>query len=387
MKILRITTITHSLHLLLRGQLKFLKQNGYKVYVASNTSDEVKFIESNEGVKHFSIPFTRKFNPFYDLLSLYYTIRLINYLKPDIVHTHSPKAGIVGMLAAFICNVPVKLHTVAGLPLMETKGLKMKILIYIEKLTYKLADYVLPNSYNLLSYIQKNIYSKSNNKLKVIGHGSSNGINLNYFNQESFDTAYIKEKKKELGIRNTDVVISFVGRLVSYKGINELIESFLDLNIIYTNLKLVLVGPLEPLNPLKIENLKILDQNKNIISVGHQDDIRPYLIMSQIFAFPSYREGFPQSLMQAAAMNLCCIATDINGCNEIIEDEKTGFLIKPKDKNALYEKLHYLIKNESLIKKIGGNARKNMELKFEQEEFWDSIHEFYQKCLDEKNNN
>ncbi|MGJ7029776.1 glycosyltransferase family 4 protein [Niabella hirudinis] len=378
-KLLRISTVPHSLDLLLKGQLKYVSQHGFEVISASNGEGGVKNIETREEVKHYRLPYTRKLSPLRDLISLIYTISLILKTKPTIVHTHSPKAGIIGMLSAYICRVPLKIHTVAGLPLMETSGLKKRILILVEKIAYFCADFVLPNSHNQKGYILKNICNK--NKIQVIGMGSSNGIDLSYYNPDSVNDHFIADFKQKKNIQPDTTVFCFVGRLVYYKGVNEIIQMFKILDKKYTNIKLILVGPFENLYPLEQETLKEIDKNENIINVGHQDDIRPYLKMADIFLFPSYREGFPQSLMQAAAMNLACIASDINGCNEILDNNISGILIEPKNADALYHAAETLLNDKKLQYSLAKKARLKMEAFYEQNKFWDEIISFYNNNL------
>lgn len=374
-KILRITTVSHSLDLLLKGQLKYVGEKGFDFHIACSQDDAVLKIEKREIVKYHKLELTRTLSPIKDLVSLFNTILLIRKIKPDIVHSHSPKAGIVGMLASFICNVPLKVHTVAGLPLTETKGVKKWVLIQVERLTYYCSDFVLSNSVNQKKYILKKIYNSP--KVKIIGKGSSNGVDLEYFNSFSVDNNFIDNFKQENNIFSNDIVLCFVGRLTYYKGVNELITVFRKLSKKHSNIKLLLVGPLEELNPLEKSTLKEINENVNIISLGHQSDIRPYLKMSDIFVFPSYREGFPQSLMQAAAMNLACIATDINGCNEILEDGETGILIEPKNIDSLFSAVDLLLNDKELRFTMANKARLKMEEFYEQKKFWNMIVAFY----------
>lgn len=378
-KLLRITTISHSLDLLLKGQLKYIGQHGFDISIACSKDENIQQIEEREEVSYFELRLTRTLSPLKDLVSLFRAIKLIRKLKPDIVHTHSPKAGIIGMIAAWVCRVPVKIHTVAGLPLMETVGFKRKLLVQVERIAYSCADFVLPNSLRQKEYIERNIYQ--NDKVQVIGKGSSNGIDLNYFNPMLYDDVLISSLKSKLYIDSNDIVFCFVGRLAHYKGVNELVRAFVDINLKYPQTKLILVGPFEDLNPLNNDTLQLINSNENIISVGHQNDIRPFLAISDIFLFPSYREGFPQSLMQAAAMNLACIASDINGCNEIVENNKTGLLVSPKDAKAIYQASEILLNNPELRRSFAQRARKSMEDDFEQRRFWDKLIQFYKQAL------
>src|SRR5690606_34254719 len=171
MKILRISTVPHSLNLLLKGQFRYLTSKGFEVKVASSYDGTIPELENRENVRHYSLPLNRTLNPLKDLKALFKTIQLINKLKPDVVHTHSPKAGIIGMMAAYLCRVPLKIHTVAGLPVVEERGLKKTILIGVERMTYFCSDYVLPNSINQQNYILKKLYNHK--KVQVIGKGSS----------------------------------------------------------------------------------------------------------------------------------------------------------------------------------------------------------------------
>lgn len=378
-KLLRITTISHSLDLLLKGQLKYVGEHGFEVLIACTNDQRISQIEEREKVQYFELALTRTLNPLKDIVSLMNAIKLIKKLKPDIVHTHSPKAGIVGMLASKLCGVPLKLHTVAGLPLTETTGFKRWLLIQVEKLTYLSADFVLPNSNEQQKFILEHIYS--NPKVQVLGKGGSNGIDLEYFNPNLFNEELKSEFKDKLQLGENDIVFCFVGRLANYKGVNELVHAFAQLNEKYQNTKLLLVGPLEELNPLDESTLQILNTNKSIKSVGHQNDIRPFLSISDIFVFPSYREGFPQSLMQASAMNVACIASDINGCNEIIEHKISGILIKPKSTEEILQACELLYKDKNLRSYLSKAGRKNMIENFEQKKFWNKIIEFYNDKL------
>ena len=352
-----------------------------EVFIASSGGEQVIEIEKNENVKHYKIPLTRTLSPLKDLIALIYLIKLIRRIKPDIVHTHSPKAGIVGMLASWLCRVPLKIHTVAGLPLMNETGIKKKILMIVERLTYYFSDWVLSNSIQQIKYIESFILKRKILKLTIIGKGSSNGINLKHFGIDqklNEDAIRIREINE---ISDSAVVLSFVGRLANYKGISELVEAFDVLCRQNKNIKLFLIGPIEELNPLSFTTSNLISNNSDIICTGHINDIRPYLFASDIFIFPSYREGFPQSLMQASAMNKPCIATDIHGCNEIIFDNFNGFLIPPRDSHAIIEKCQILIDNPLLRMELGGRGRKYLQSNFEQTQFWYKVLDFYKEKL------
>ena len=264
-KLIRITTVPMSLNKLLEGQLNFMNQH-YDVIAVSSDDKALKRIGQKEGVSTFNVEMTRKITPLKDLASLVKLYFFLKKQKPRIVHTHTPKAGIIGMLAAKLANVPIRLHTVAGLPLLEAKGFKRKILNYIEKLTYSCANRVYPNSYGLKSIIEQENFTASE-KIKVIGNGSSNGIDTNYFNPRLINENDKESLRADLKVSNKDFVFIFVGRIVSDKGINELVESFNKLSLELNSIKLLLVGPTEAdFDPIKEKTNKTINENIKIIT-------------------------------------------------------------------------------------------------------------------------
>lgn len=370
-KILRVTTVPESLKTLLKGQLKFMSNNGFDVIGVSSGGKSLFEVKKNEGIEVFEIEMSRKITPIKDLKSLLNLYKLIKKEKPIIVHSHTPKAGIIAMLAAKIANVPIRLHTIAGLPLMETKGLKRKLLIFVEKVTYACATKVYPNSNALATFIiQKNIVCQS--KVKVLGNGSSNGIDATYFDSERISEEIRRELKTKLNIQKTDFVFVFVGRLVGDKGINELIDAFSKIK--NCNVKLLLVGGLEPdLDPLFEYTINEIQTNSNIISVGFQNDVRPYFAISHCLVFPSYREGFPNVVMQSGAMGLPSIVTNINGCNEIIEEGFNGTIIPVKDAEALHNAMSKMIKHPEWCLTMAKNARNKITSNYNQQLVWQAL--------------
>ncbi|MCH1547934.1 MAG: glycosyltransferase family 4 protein, partial [Flavobacteriaceae bacterium] len=363
------------------GQMRFMSKNGFDVTMISAGGEEIKEVIKNEECRHIILPLTRKITPIQDIKAV---IKLLIYLKkekPSIVHTHTPKAGIVGMLTSYLAGVPIRLHTVAGLPLMETRGLKRFILNFVEKLTYKCSTKVYPNSYGLKKIILKHRFT-SQNKLKVIGNGSSNGIDTSYFDPKLFSIEENTALKTNLGIKKTDFVFIFVGRIVSDKGINELVEAFDKISLINENIKLLLVGPFEDdLDPLQKKTKLSINNNENIILAGYQNDVRSYFSISNCLVFPSYREGFPNVVMQAGAMKLPCIVSDINGCNEIIENNTNGLVIKVKSVNSIYNAMIKITSDKLLFNRLRLNSRDSIKIKYEREVYWGLLLKEYKYVL------
>ena len=381
-KLFRVTTVPESLNILLRGQHQFMSTNGFEVIGISSAGDALIEVSQKEEIKVIEINMSRKITPISDFLSVYKLYKQIKKDKPIIVHSHTPKAGIVSMIAAKIANVPIRLHTVAGLPLMEATGIKRKVLNFVEKITYACATKVYPNSKGLYDFIVEEKLASSR-KLKIIANGSSNGIDTSYFNLDSISEQQMKEFRLKLNIQSKDFVFVFVGRLVGDKGINELIAAFSRFKNL--NIKLLLVGGLESdLDPLNRDTIQKIHKNENIISVGFQKDVRPYFAISHCLVFPSYREGFPNVVLQAGAMELPSIVSNINGCNEIIEEGINGIVIPPKNIESLYVAMKTMINNEINRKLLAANARNLIISRYEQQFVWDALLTEYKSLLIDK---
>ncbi len=373
--LIRITTVPLSLDKLLEGQLAFMNEY-YNVIAVSADGPELKDVLKREGVKFKAISLTRKITPLKDLIALWNLYKFLRKQNPEIVHTHTPKAGIVGMLAARMAGVPIRIHTVAGLPLMEATGAKRKLLNWVEKKTYACATHVWPNSIGLRDFILKENFTIPS-KLEVIANGSSNGISVDYFDPSLFSEAQNTSLKESIGIPKNDFAFIFVGRLVGDKGINELVAAFNNLQKKQANISLVLVGPLETaLDPLDSETILTIKTHPKIFSVGYQKDVRPFFAFAKALVFPSYREGFPNVVLQAGAMGLPSIVTDINGCNEIIVPKINGSIIPPKDKAALESAMEaILFETEDWT----ARCRKHIVDKYRREHVWNTMLDRYRK--------
>lgn len=379
-KLLRITTVPVSLRGLLRGQHRFMSRH-FEVVGVSSPGEALQEVAVNEGIRVRALEMTRALSPLRDLRALWQLVNLIRQEKPQLIHTHTPKAGTVGMLAAWLCRVPVRLHTVAGLPLMEATGPKRVLLNVVEKMTYACATRVYPNSFGLRDFIVQSQFCRAG-KLQVIGQGSSNGIDTSHFSPAAVSLEQREQTKQSLGQAPGDFVFVFIGRLVRDKGIHELVSAFGLVNKRFPQTKLLLVGNEEPeLDPLKPETIATIRNHQNIMSTGYQTDVRPFLAVSHVLAFPSYREGFPNVPMQAGAMGLPCIVTDINGCNEIIRDGHNGLIIPPKNAEALEAAMIRMLDDRALTKQLASQARESIVSRFEQQRVWELMKAEYDKQL------
>lgn len=377
----RVTTVPISLKNLIVGQLPFMKAHGFQPIMISADGPEREVTIQEQDSPHIILNLTRKVTLLQDLKALWQFYRLCKRYKPDIIHSHTPKAGIIAMLGGKLAGVPIRLHTVAGLYTLEASGIRRYILETVEKLTYACATRIYPNSTNLAAIIRNTLYNNPA-KLKVIGNGSSNGINTTFFSRAELNNEQLQQLRASLRISGNDFIFIFVGRIVKDKGIQELIAAFNKLNKLYPFCKLLLVGPLEQdLDPVPEETLEQIEKNHAILSVGYQHDVRPYLALSHALAFPSYREGFPNVPMQAGCYDLPCIVTDINGCNEIIVEGENGLIIPAKATGELYDAMEKLLLDKALYARLSSNARRMIVDRYEQTHIWQLLLQEYQEQL------
>ncbi|MCA0152992.1 glycosyltransferase family 4 protein [Winogradskyella vincentii] len=376
-KIIRITTVSSSLKGLLKGQLRFMNSHYEMIGIASDEDQHLKPYEKREGVKTIHVNMTRKITPIKDLISVYQLYKIIKKEKPLIVHTHTPKAGTVGMLAARLAGVKHRLHTIAGLPLVEATGFKRRILNAVEKFTYSCSTLVLPNSFGMKQIILDEGFCKES-KLKVIGNGSSNGINTEQFNPETVKKSDIEDLRAKIGISKGDIIFLFVGRIVKDKGIKELVESFNELTKNFNNISLILVGPKEDhLDPLDAKTESVINSNTKIYCMGESNNVKPYYCLCDVFVFPSYREGFPNVVLEAGSMGKPCVVSDINGSNEIIRQNYNGLIVPKKDSKELTEAIRLLITDSNLLNTLAKNARVNIIQKYQRQAIWDELLQLY----------
>ncbi|KFC24575.1 glycosyltransferase family 4 protein [Chryseobacterium sp. FH1] len=386
-KLFRIATVPMSLNILLKGQLKFLNQY-YDLTAISGSGADLDEVREREGVKVHPIEIQRQISPVKDLISL---IKLYIYFrkeKPDIIHSITPKAGLLSMIAGKLAGVPVRIHTFTGLVFPYKEGVLQKILILMDKILCRCATNIFPEGQGVKSDLEN--FKITDKPLTIIGNGNVNGIDLGHFDPALFSEETKTQLRKDLNIAEDDFVFIFVGRLVRDKGINELISAFQTLQLSNPpalqptnspNLKLLLVGPLEQdLDPLSQDVLNEIETNPDIVSVGFQKDVRPYFAISNALVFPSYREGFPNVVLQALAMGIPALVSDINGCNEIIQNQHNGLIFPSKNKEKLLEAMSLGIKKD-IHTRLQSQSRSSIMI-YKQELIWELLKEKYTELLE-----
>jgi glycosyltransferase involved in cell wall biosynthesis len=379
-KLIRITTVPLSLKLLLSGQMKYMKEQDWEVIMVSADGREVAQAIKNEGVRHEVIPFTRKITPLDDLVCIWKLIQLFRREKPDIVHTHTPKAGLLGMIAANLAGVKTRIHTLAGIPAMAAEGRKKTLLESVEKWTYSNATEVWPNSVGLRKFVlQKELCSEY--KLRIIGKGSSNGVDLEKFNREVLKENHLVAATMRIMPGEDDFIILSVGRLVRDKGIEELVSAFLNSKIVSKS-KLVLLGGFEQdLDPLSPETVQTIQDHPKIIQIDWSDHVAHYLALADVLVHPSHREGFPNVILEAGAMQVPVICSDIIGNTDIIVQQKTGLIFPVKDALVLREALEFSFVKRDKMAQYAANLYLEIVNNYDRKFLHKEIFSNYQRLL------
>ena len=374
-KLIRATTVPGSLESFCNGLLRELQTEGYNVVAVSSPGPEMDIIRRREGVRIVAVPMERRMAPLKDLRSLWGLIRVFRQEKPTMVHSMTPKAGLLCMIAAWFCRVPVRAHTFTGLVFPTAKGMTQKVLIFTDRLTCACATHVIPEGEGVKADLQN--YRITRKPLRVLGHGNVRGIDLEHYDR----TPEVMSEAAKISKPGVFTFI-FVGRLVGDKGINELVDAFSRLNNEISAISLILVGGMEEnLDPLKPETIRKIKANPAIDEVGRQDDVRPWFAASDALVFPSYREGFPNVVIEAGAMGLPSIVTDINGSREIIIDGENGVIIPPHDSEALYQAMRDFVSDRERTSKMAGNARPLIASRYEQTYVRRCLKDFYRQIL------
>lgn len=373
-KIIRAVTVSSSIGFF-EPIVKDLQEKGYEIVSLSSPGKELVRLREM-GVKTIEVPMERRISLFRDLKSLIKLIGVFRKEKPYMVHSMTPKAGMLCMLAGFLTRVPRRVHTFTGLVWPTSKGLKRRILMATDWLTCACATHVIPEGKGVMNDLQNHITKKP---MKVLGYGNIRGVDMEKFSRRPEVEELAKEIKKE----NIFTFI-FVGRIVGDKGINELASAFTDLQKKYDNIRLLLVGNFENnLDPLKPETIKTMNDNPCIEVLGpkYGDDLLAYYAASDCFVFPSYREGFPNTVMEAGAMGLPSIVTDINGSREIIIQDKNGVIIPSKNTEALYQAMEEMITNTDKTREYADNAREMIASRFERSFVCQCLYDFYDEII------
>lgn len=375
--ILHVVNISFVIPYFLGEQLNWFADKGYNEYIVCSGSNELVKFSKRYNYRYKAVDILRKISIIKDIKAVLATARYIKEIKADVVTGHTPKGGLIAMMAAFITRVPVRIYFRHGLVYETSHGVKRSLLINIDRFASILATKVICVS---PSVAKRSLEDKLNpvSKQMVLLNGTCNGIDVERFNRDKINIEVINKLKSGYGIRDGEFVIGFTGRLVRDKGIIELVRAYRKLHEKYDNVRLLLVGMFETRDALPEDVVKIIQDDSCIIKAGYIDysEIEKYYALMNVYVLSSYREGFPTSVLEASSMKIPVITTRATGCIDSILDEETGLFVG-HDEEELYTALLRLYNDEKDRKRLGDNGRDFVVTNFNQSNIWKEIEKLY----------
>lgn len=381
--LVHITTVPMSLWFL-KGQVRWMKARGCDVHALSSAGPELDAFAADEKVGVIAVDMPRRVTPAKDLKAILSIVRELRRFRPAIVHAHTPKGGLLGMIAAWLSATPVRVYHMRGLPLTGATGWRRRMLWATEWMSCRLAHQVYCVSYSLKrAALDARVCTPT--KVKVLLRGSGNGVDAAVsFNPDLVGPDVRRETRLRLGIPSDALVIGFVGRVVRDKGIVELAEAWRALREMYPQLHLVIVGPWEPRDPVPVTTAKILTTDQRVHVIGNDWNTPPLYAAMDVVALPTYREGFPNVPLEAAAMRLPVVTTTVAGAVDAVKDGETGSLVSPHDACALTAALRRYLDDDDLRLRHGWAGRNWVIQDFDQQRIWSALHGEYCRLLSER---
>jgi glycosyltransferase involved in cell wall biosynthesis len=375
-RLLHITTVPMSFKFF-EGQVAYMKDQGFEVHALSSPGAFLDEFAEREKITAHSVEMLRQISPLQDLKAILRLCRRIRKIRPTIVHSHTPKGGLLGTIAAWLTRTPIRIYHIRGLPLMTAKGNKRRLLWLSEKIACLLAHRVLCVSHSIREVaITEKLCAP--HKIKVLLGGSGNGVDaIGRYNPDRLTTSEHQAIRSEYGIPETALVIGFVGRIVRDKGVHELIQAWKILRDEFPNLHLLVVGMLEPQDPVDADVVAILQNDDRIHLTGRQWDTPPFYAAMDLLVLPTYREGLPNVPLEAAAMRLPVVATRIPGCIDAVQDGVTGLLVPPYSGEELATAIRCYLLDSTLRDHHALAGRTRVLELFRQEKIWEALQQEY----------
>lgn len=339
-------------------------QNKFDVCAVAAEKENLISFAKEEGIGYKYIPMRRDISLISDVICLIRFVILFLKEKPTFVHGNTPKASMLSMLAAWLTCRPVRIYMCHGLRYETTTGMLLKVLKVMEWISCHCATQVIGVSQGVVDkLVAEGLCHK--HKIKIVGYGTAGGIDVVKFSRSVIVNC--QDVRESLNIPKDAFVFCFVGRIVKDKGINELVEAFDKLTQINTHVYLLLIGSDQgEIDPISLPTIDVINANERIFSLGRQDDVRPYIAASNALVLPSYREGVGQVILEANALDVPCIATDIIGPRDVIEPMVNGELVKPRSVDALFEKMRDWTEHPDKVADMAKLSRAFVEARYEQ---------------------
>ena len=379
-RLVHITTVPETLSFL-TGQVGYMQSQGFEVFAISSPGPRLQAFAAQEHVSCRAVAMTRRISPLDDLRSLLKLWRELRRIRPAIVHGHTPKGGLLGMIAAWLAGVPVRIYHVHGLPLTTATGLKRKLLCWSERLACYFSHQVLCVSRSVREVaVQQRLCPAG--KIKVLAQGTINGIDAQRrFNPQRLAAETAAQLRCRYGIPADARVLGFVGRIVRDKGLLELCAAWRELREQFADVHVLVAGPFESQDRVPPDVEHTLRSDARIHLAGEVADMPALYSAVDVILLPTYREGFPYVPLEAAAMGIPVVATRVPGCVEAIEDGVTGTLVAPRDAAALVEAARRYLADADLRRRHGTAGRQRMLRDFQPETVWIAILQEYQRWL------
>jgi glycosyltransferase involved in cell wall biosynthesis len=380
-KILHIMTAPQSLFQFLRGQVEYVRAQGFEIHASASPGEWMAKFTERDHVPLHPVDIPRSINPVKDVIAMYRLFRVIQWVQPDIVQSGTPQAGMFGTIAAWLARTPVRIYHIRGLPFMTSSGKKRTLLRWTEKVSCRLAHKVLCVSHSIREVaIAEGICPAE--KIVVLKGGSGNGVDADgMFNPRNVPEELRATTRRELGIPENALVLGFIGRLVHIKGISELAGVWSMLRDRYPELHLIVVGPFEDHDPIPDDVARALIDDPRVHLTERVVNPVPYYAAIDVVILPTYREGLPNVLLEAAAMEIPVVATRIPGCIDVVVDGSTGTLVPVKNVEALAEAVKCYLDDPALRRRHGGAARERVLREFKQEAIWEALVQEYGRLL------
>ncbi|MBW2588056.1 MAG: glycosyltransferase family 4 protein [Deltaproteobacteria bacterium] len=359
-RVAHVTTVDLSLRYLLLNQLQRIQSEGYEVFGISADGPDVPVLEA-AGIRHFAVPMTRRITPIADLRCLWALVRIMRRERFDVVHTHTPKAGLLGQLAARIAGVPIVANTLHGFYFHDdTKPWLRRFYIWMERVAAKCSDTILSQNREL-----------------------GNGIDVARFDRRRLTDSSLEDLRREIGLDADAPVIGFVGRLVEEKGILDLLQAATAVIEAIPNAQLLIIGPYDEEKPdaLRPDVAERYGVAANCRFAGMRNDMPELYALMDVLVLPSYREGFPRAPMEASAMGVPSVVTDIRGCREAVDHGENGLLFPVGDADALARSLIELLRDDERRARMGETGRRIAEDRFDEQKVFDRVLSEYERLL------
>ena len=377
--LIHVTTVPGTLYRLFSGQFEYMRANGFDVGAVSSPGERIAKIERDSGIEVHVVPMKRAISPISDLVAIFRLCRLFRALQPALVHSHTPKAGLLGSVAAMLAGVPVRFYSIRGLRFLTMTGWRRKVLVLAERLACGCTHRVLCNSHsNECIAVQEKLCPKS--KIAVLGHGSGNGVDVKRFQRIQEVVEAGQRVRDDLKIPSRAPVVGFVGRLARDKGLTELAGAWKIIRSEVPQAHLVIVGKPDSADPVPVSAMEQLTQDESVHLVGSQSDVVPYYAAMDVFTLPSYREGFPNVVLEAAAMELPTVTFDVPGCSDAVVEGITGRVV-PRGDSHLAQSVVDLLHHGELRSRLGRQAREHVAVRYNPREIWAHLVEEYRRFL------